>query len=435
MFDLTRKQWLVLFAAWLGWGFDVFDALIFGYVAPNCVPTLLGLEIGSQAAKDATFHWTGILTSMLLIGWAVGGVLFGLVCDRIGRVRTMMLTMLVYSLGTAACAMAPNLESLIAFRVIASLGIGGEWAAGASMVAESMPENRRVEAGALLYTASPMGLFLATFVNFQIAGVWLPGTPETSWRYIFLFGLIPAAIAFVVRLFVQEPEAWTHSTHSQPTHSQPTKLLELFSAQQLRTVVVGASLATISLLTWWSCNAFIPSVVSGWAQTEAQARGLIGQAVSLLTEEWKFRATFWFNLGGLIGTLLTIPFAKRLGRRLMFGSYFVLSAASILLTFGIDIAAEDRVYFYFLIGLFVYGVAGAFSFYLPEIFPTRLRASGAGFCFNIGRILAAAGPIIVGNIAAQGRSLEALFYVGFIPLTALLVLPFAVETKGRALRA
>ncbi len=171
--DMNGYQWTVLFAAWLGWGFDVFDGLLFNFVAPNCVPTLLGLTIGSPEAKAATLQWTGILTSVLLVGWAVGGILFGQVADRIGRTRTLMLTMLLYALGTAACAFAPNLWVLGLFRIIASLGIGGEWAAGASMVAEVVPEHRRVEAGALLYTSAPMGLFLATFVNFQIAGnVW-----------------------------------------------------------------------------------------------------------------------------------------------------------------------------------------------------------------------------------------------------------------------
>ena len=166
----------MLFAAWLGWGFDVFDGLLFNYVAPNCVPTLLGLPIGSpEAAKAATLRWGGILTSMLLLGWAAGGILFGQVADRIGRTRTLMLTMLLYALGTAACAAAPNIWMLVAFRIVASLGIGGEWAAGAAMVAEVVPEKRRVEAGALLYTSAPAGLFLATFVNFQIAGVLLQG--------------------------------------------------------------------------------------------------------------------------------------------------------------------------------------------------------------------------------------------------------------------
>ena len=140
MLGLSRYQWTVLFAAWLGWGFDVFDSLLFNYVAPNCVPTLLGLPIGSPQAKQATLFWTGLLTSLLLLGWATGGVLFGLVCDRIGRTRTLLLTMLLYAVGTAACAFAPNIWWLLAFRLLASLGIGGEWAAGAAMVAETVPE-------------------------------------------------------------------------------------------------------------------------------------------------------------------------------------------------------------------------------------------------------------------------------------------------------
>ena len=168
---MNGYQWTVIFAAWLGWGFDVFDGLLFNYVAPNCVPVLLGLPLGSAEAKTATLQWTGILTSVLLIGWAIGGVIFGKVADRIGRTRTLLLTMLLYSLGTAACALAPNIWVLALCRVVSSLGIGGEWAAGAAMVAEVVPEKRRVEAGALLYTSAPMGLFLATFLTFKITGV------------------------------------------------------------------------------------------------------------------------------------------------------------------------------------------------------------------------------------------------------------------------
>ncbi|HTE40610.1 MAG TPA: MFS transporter [Steroidobacteraceae bacterium] len=428
MLGLTRKQWTVLFAAWLGWGFDVFDALIFGYVAPNCVPTLLGLEIGSPEAKSATLYWTGLLTSLLLIGWAVGGVLFGLVCDRIGRTRTMMLTMLIYAFGTAACAFAPNIWWLLAFRIVASLGIGGEWAAGAAMVAEAMPNQRRVMGGALLYTASPLGLFMATFVNFQIAGVWMADEPATSWRVIFLFGLIPAGVAFLVRLFVHESDRWQQRSNATPVH-----LRELFGPLQLRTTIVGALLSLVTLIAWWSCNAFIPAVVSGWAQSTAQAQQLSTSATLALVEAWKFRATFSFNLGGLIGVLLTIPFALYLGRRTMFGVYLVASALAIFGVFGIEWPHEVRLYLYFLIGVFVFGICGAFTYYLPELFPTRLRASGAGFSFNIGRVFAAAGPFIVGSVAAQGHALSALFYVGCVPLLGLLILPFAPETKGRAL--
>jgi MFS family permease len=428
MFGLTRYQWTVLFAAWLGWGFDVFDSLLFNYVAPNCVPALLGLPIGSAAARAATLFWTGLLTSLLLIGWATGGLLFGRVCDRIGRLRTLMLTMLLYAVGTAACAAAPNIWVLVLFRIVASLGIGGEWAAGASMVAEVVPENRRVEAGALLYTAAPMGLFLATFINYQIAGVWFTGSPETSWRYIFLFGLIPAAAALLARLFVHEPERW-QAAEKQRAGS----LGELFRPPLRRLTILGTLVAVIALITWWSTNAFIPTVATTLAREAAQARGLTEAATQALIESWKLRATAMFNLGGLIGTLLTIPLAKSLGRRVMFGIYFAVSAAAIFTTFGLALPPETRIALMFVIGLAVFGVFGAFTYYLPELFPTRVRATGSGFSYNFGRFLAAAGPFLVGMAAGRGVALQALFCVGFVPLLGALAAPLFIETRGRTL--
>ena len=126
MLRLTRYQYLVLFAAWLGWGFDIFDGLLFNFVAPICVPNLLGLSPSDPATKAAIFPWTAGLTSLLLVGWAVGGILFGRITDRLGRTRTLLLTMLTYALATAACAFAPNIYVLAVFRFIASLSIGGE---------------------------------------------------------------------------------------------------------------------------------------------------------------------------------------------------------------------------------------------------------------------------------------------------------------------
>jgi len=431
MLGMNRYQWTVLFAAWLGWGFDVFDSLLFNYVAPNCVPTLLHLPIGSPEAKQATLYWTGVLTSLLLLGWAAGGILFGWVCDRIGRMRTLLLTMLMYALGTAACAFADNIWMLVAFRIVAALGIGGEWAAGASMVAEVVPEDKRVEAGALLYTAAPFGLFLATFVNFQVAGNWLAASPETSWRYVFLFGLIPAAAAFLVRIFLKEPERWQHAHAT----AQPPRISELFGPEMRRYTLSGFLMALTALITWWSCNAFIPVVSAGLAQTEAALRGLDKAATLALVENWKLTATTCFNLGGLIGTLLTIPAAKLLGRRTMFGLYFVLSAAAIFATFGLELPPQTRLLLYFAIGLTVFGIFGSFTYYLPELFPTRLRGTGAGFCYNAGRVLAAIGPFAVGTIAARGvdAAVGVLFWVGFVPLIALAFMPWVIETRGRQL--
>jgi len=435
VWGMTGYQWTVILAAWLGWGFDVFDGLLFNYVAPNCVPTLLDIPIGTPEARAASLLWTGRLTALLLLGWAIGGVLFGRIADRIGRTRTLMLTMLLYAVGTALCAIAPNIWVLQIFRFIASLGIGGEWAAGASMVAETVPENRRLEAGALLYTSAPFGLFLAGAVNYQIAGVWLPDSPETSWRWVFLCGLLPAGVAFLVRIFIKEPERW----RSVREHVAIPRITELFDRVHRPYVIAGCLTAVIALLAWWSCNAFIPVVSTGLAQIEAAARGLDRSATLALTETWKRLATDSFNWGGLLGTLLTVPVAKILGRRAMFGLYFAGSAAAILLTFGLDLPPETRLRMYFWIGLTVFGVFGSFTYYLPELFPTRLRATGAGFCYNIGRIVAAFGPFIVVTIAAKSTgdaadtAIRTLFWVGFIPAAGVLLLPFIVETKGKTL--
>lgn len=430
LLDMNGYQWTVIFAAWLGWGFDVFDGLLFNYVAPNCVPTLLNLTIGSPEAKAATLQWTGILTSVLLIGWAIGGIIFGKVADRIGRTRTLLLTMLLYSIGTACCAFAPNIWVLLACRIVASLGIGGEWAAGAAMVAEVVPEKRRVEAGALLYTSAPVGLFLATFVTFQITGVYF-NDPAVSWRYVFLCGLIPAAVAFLVRLFVKEPERWKNVADE-----STAKIRELFSPQYLRITISGFLMALTALIMWWSCNAFIPVVAKGLAN--ANSAGLNPSEVEAMGQQWVKTATNSFNLGGLIGTLLTIPASKLLGRKKMFFIYYLLSAAAIMAAFKLDLPPHLRLYMYFPIGLTVFGVFGSFTYYLPELFPTRLRATGAGFTYNVGRLIAAIGPFLVGSIAARGAdslasAMSVLFWVGFVPVLGLLTLPLVIETKGREL--
>ncbi len=434
LLDMNGYQWTVLFAAWLGWGFDVFDGLLFNYVAPNCVPTLLHLPLGSPEAKAATLRYTGMLTSLLLVGWAVGGILFGRICDSLGRTRTLLFTMLLYSLGTAACAFAPNLAWLAFFRLIASLGIGGEWAAGAAMVAEVVPEHRRVEAGAILYTSSPLGLFLATFVTWQIQGVHMSAQPETAWRYVFLTGLIPAAVAFLVRLFVKEPERWKSVARA----AAPPRLAELFSDQYRATTLSGLAMSVVALITWWSCNAFMPLVANGLAATTAAAQQLDPAAARRLGEEWKALATNCFNLGGLLGTLFTVPLAKHLGRRPMYFLYFLSAGIAVMAAFGLPMEPHTRLYMYFFIGLTVFGVFGSFTYYLPELFPTRLRGTGAGFCYNAGRIVAAAGPFVVGSLAARGAgalgaALQVLFWVGAVPLVGLLLLPFVVETRGRVL--
>jgi MFS family permease len=421
---LTRYQWLVLFAAWLGWGFDVFDGLLFNYVSPLCVPSLLGIAADTPHAKQETLFWTATLTSLLLLGWAVGGITFGRITDRFGRTRTLLLTMCVYALATAACAFAPNIWVLAIFRFVASLGIGGEWAAGAALVAESLPPKKRIVGGALLYTSAPMGLFLATYVNdlFTRKLEAVASDPQTSWRVVFLTGLVPAAFALIIRWNVKEPEHW------RPAEKTPA-IAELFAPELRRNTVGGLAMAITALITWWSCSAFIPVVASFLAADTAPAPELLAK----LKTHFQTIGTTAFNLGGLLGTLLTIPIATYLGRRPMFLIYFLASAGAIGLAFGADVAPETRLYLMFLVGLSVFGVFGSFTFYLPELFPMRLRGTGSGFCYNIGRVVTAGFPFGIGVIMRGGTNpLEVIRWIAIAPLVGVLMIAvgLAVETKG-----
>ncbi len=418
---LTGYQWLVLFAAWLGWGFDVFDGLLFNYVSRLCIPDLLHLDAKDPQLKQITTYWTAALTSALLIGWAAGGILFGKLADRLGRTRTLLFTMLTYALATAACALSPNIWFLFFFRFVASLGIGGEWAAGASLVAETVPEAKRVTAGALLYTSAPAGLFLATFVNdlFTKQITSIASDPHRAWRAVFLTGLVPALVAIVIRLGVKEPESWKREGGVAP------RIRELFTPDLRRRTLGGLAMAVTALITWWSCNAFIPLIA-----------GFLAQKTGALPADYIYTATTWFNVGGLVGTLATIPIATFLGRRPMFAGYFALGAIAIWLTFGVPMEPHARLALFGFIGLTIFGIFGAFTFYLPELFPTRLRGTGAGFCYNTGRVVTAGFTFAIGAISLGGYDpLAIIKWVAFVPVVGLvlLALGFGVETRGQSL--
>jgi MFS family permease len=307
---------------------------------------------------------------------------------------------------------------------VASLGIGGEWAAGASLVAETLPANKRVMGGALLYTSAPAGLFLATFVNDLLTrkvGV-LAANPDLSWRAVFLTGLVPAAVAVLIRLKVKEPDVW------KPEHAP--RIRELFTPELRSRAVGGLAMAIVALVTWWSCSAFIPLVASH-LNSEMLPK-LDDDALALRRTEFITTATTAFNLGGLIGTLLTVPVATRLGRRPMFLLYFAFGAAAIYSTFGVSMPATLRLYMMFTVGLGVFGVFGSFTFYLPELFPVRLRGTGAGFCYNAGRIVTSAFPFAVAYVGRNGIDpLPILTWVAVAPVVGIVLVLTGVGVETR----
>ena len=433
---LDRKgQLIVFFAAWLGWGLDVFDSQLFNFVAFNCIPTLLDLTIGSEEAQSETRFWTGITSSLLLVGWAIGGIAFGYLADIWGRKATMQITILLFAISTTLCAFSLNIWMLLTFRFLAALGIGGEWAAGALLVAESVPENRRVIGGVLLFTSSPFGLLLATFVNYIISGVILEDYPQYSWRVVFLFGLLPALVASLVRYFVEEPEKWVASRSESKDDHETSKTTEVkkpslfvLLSKYKRETFSGLIPAVIATLVWWCVTAFAAIIASELAQKEDPDS----------TEFWSFITTGSFNTGSLFGVLCTFPVAVYLGRKPLYFIYFLGSSLTIIISFVffIDKYPPYSLLLYFPIGFFVSGIFGSFTFYLPELFPTYLRGVGSGFCYNSGRFIAALGPFAVGYMTSNSisDSIDIMFWVGFLPLIGSLAALFIIETKNRFLQ-
>jgi MFS family permease len=401
---------LALLASWLGWGFDVFDAHLFNYVAQ---PTLLALGVPKG---DVNGHMAWI-QSIFLVGWGVGGLAFGRLADRIGRARVLVATMVLYGGGTAACAACSSVPSFVLCRVVASLGVGGEWAAGASLLAEVAPDALRPLLGALMYTASPLGQILASAVSHGIVGGVFADRPADGWRYAYLLGLAPAVLALVLRLFVAESSRW------EERRGEPVPVSRLFGVDLRRATVTGLLLAALALLGAWGVLGFLPKAVREWCELA----GLTGEALEARIDAGNRLAL----LGGFAGTLATVAFVRLLGRRGAFFFYFAGAAAATYLVLGAGLPLDARLRALFLLGFTAHGVFGIFPYYLPELFPTGLRAAGSGFCYSFGRFASAGGVLVVGRIQRDLGLTHAMLVMGAVYVVGALTVPFARDTHGK----
>ncbi len=369
LFGLSYYQYLVLISAWLGWLFDMFDAILFNYAAPVCIPNLLGYEDSkSIESQEAVALWSAIMSSVLLVGWGVGGIFFGILTDKIGRSRTMMLTIVTYSVATALCAASFHISFLVVMRFIAALGIGGEYASGASLIAEVLPADKKLIGGVLLYSAAPVGGIVAYLVNFLFTSLLINQISNSwSWRIVFLTGLIPVFVGILVRLFIREPETWKNATES-------SSFLDLFRKEYRSRTIGTIVLVILSLIAWWSINTFIPVLATFVA---VQGKNLY----EWTEEEFRFHLDMYtsvglvcYNLGGLLGTLLVIPIATKWGRKWVFKIYYAMGCVVVALSFGLpDISPWIRFACMFPVGFFIFGIFGQFIFYLPELYPVHLR--------------------------------------------------------------
>lgn len=418
---ITPYQWLVLFVAWLGWVFDAMDATIYAIVLHPALHELLSGGAAAGPVSDQSIGWYGgLIFSIFLIGWAIGGISFGIVADHLGRTKTLIATILLYAIFTGLAALSQDWWHLAVYRFLTALGIGGEWAAGAAIVAETWPEEKRAKAAGILQSAWAVGFFLAAIANLLLK--------DHGWRTLFLVGVLPAFVVLLVRWWVKEPDRWVRAHH----HDKPSAraglfhLAELFAPSLRRATWVGSILAFVAVFGLWGATNWVPTLIRELPDLRGENAAALAQYVSY--------AIMALNLGALCGYIGFGPMADRFGRRPIFGLMCAGSLIMLPLVYLMPRTYLEVLMLLPILGFFNNGIFSGFPIYLPELYPTRLRATGAGFCFNAGRVLASASPFLTGSlVAALGSFNKAAATIGLIYLLGLAVLPFAPETKGKPL--
>lgn len=403
----NRAQWMVLTAAFLGWMFDGVEQGVFPLVARPALQDLLQVE-----ADKSIGLWMGAITASFLLGAAFGGLVFGWLGDRIGRVRAMMLSILAYSLFTGCCYFVQTPWQLGLFRSLAAIGMGGEWSLGVALVMECWPEGRRPLLAGAIGAAANLG-----FGMVGALGVWFH-VGRGEWRWVMLAGASPALLTLFIARYVPESEKWQKSSRTRTT--SPMK--EIFSASLLRNTLLGIVYASIALIGTWGSIQWLPA----WA--DQMTGGKVGSAKGMTQ-----MAT---ALGAVIGCFIGPWIGGRMGRR---PAYFLLCLASLITCAVLFHSHLEYGAGFLLLVVAVGSTTAAFygwlPLYLPELFPTRARATGQGVCYNSGRILAAIGALETGNLLAyyQGSYARAGATITLIYLAGMVMIWLGPETRGKPL--
>jgi MFS family permease len=411
---VTRYQWLVLIVASLGWIFDAFEGQIYNLTRADMLPELLQVNAGDPLVK----LWGERFLGIFLIGGTFGGLLFSSLADKWGRNPVMALTILFYSVFSGITAFADQIWQVGALRFLVAMGVGGEWAVGAALVAEVFPREARERAGGIFHATSICGHWLAA-----AAGLWV----GTQWRTAYLIGVVPAILVLWVRLSIKEPETWREAKQRKP--ERMGSFYVLFEDSQLRArAIFGALLAMVGLATFWG-------VVVAGQDIAADLLKRLGD------QDWANKSKIAFGFvqaaGAGAGMLAFGPLSARWGCKRTF--VFMHVAALILTPLVCWIPSLCRSYALLLVLLpvfafFAQGIHAGYAAYFPALFPTHLRATGAGFCFNTGRLLAA--PVLIWLSAWMKSALDlrlAISCLGLLFLFGLIFIAFLPETTNRDL--
>jgi len=394
--DLSPQQWSSGIAAWLGGVFDGLDMHLYILVATPFVAELLGLTDQKDPQVGLHSSW---IQAAFLIGWALGGGFFGRIGDRMGRSRALMLTILTYSLFTSLSFFAQTWWHLLIFRFLAALGVGGEWAVGSALLSETWPRRWRPWMAAVLQSGVNLGVVFASLACFLLAGA-----PP---RFVFLVGVLPAFMVLWIRRAVPEPEEW-QGAKQQAAHAEPG-FRELFRGPVRRTTLLTLVVCALSLTAHW---AFVfwnaqqlrtLSELSDWSETERNE--LVAKVGMLLT------------CSSIAGNFLAGALARWLRYRRAIICFCLAYFLSLLATYSVP--RDRHALYYGLVAIGIcQGVFALFTMYLPPLFPTLLRTTGAGFCYNFGRIVAGLGVVFFGSFGLKADQRLAMLYAGFLFLPA-----------------
>ena len=430
--SLNATQWKTVFASNLGWMFDGYETFSLILVVGVALRDLLApAQFGQIPA------YAGTVIGITLLGWGIGGVIGGVLADYIGRRRTMIFAILAYSITTGLSAFAWDWVSFALLRFLVGIAIGSEWSTGASLTAEVWPDNARGRGAGLMQCGLGIGFFLASFTWLFVSG-YGPG----AWRIMFIIGVIPALFTFWLRSGIPESQKWEHSNekrksaharkksgaalNAEDQHLTRFTFADLFADPEVRKITVIVFLMSLTTtVAWWGISTWVPPFI-------AAAAGKAG----LPPQTWASYAGMSYNIGAICGYIGLGFFADNFGRKPVVMIFF---AGSLVLTFALYKWTTD-LHLLLLVaavnGFFTLGQYSWMSVWLPELFPTRMRATGMAFTFNSPRFIAFLGPLFAGMLIAQfgGFSGMAVAF-SFIYILGFILVPFLPETKGKPLPA
>jgi MFS family permease len=406
---ITRYQWIVLTIACAGWIFDAFEGQLFNITREDMLRELLGAD------QTRLKFWGDFFLAIFLCGGALGGIAFGSLADRIGRKPVIAITILLYSLFSGLTYFAHSLWQIAALRFLVALGVGGEWAVAAALVAEIFPQRSRARAGAIFHGSSVFGTMTAAVVG-MVVGV--------HWRYAFLVSMLPALLLFAVQTGVHEPRRWKEA---QAEKRKLGSIPELFADPRWRDrAIFGLLLAAVGLGTFWSV------VIAGQDLTkELLLRNGWNPQRAALQSKLAYGFIETFGMGcGMVGFG---PMAERLGRRGAFLLMHSCALAIVPITCYLPQTYWQMLAILPIFGFFTGGMHAGYAIYFPELFPDHLRATGAGMCFNGGRIVAAPMLWLSGTIKSHLHLQTAIVAMSGLYFLGIVLLLFLPETKGQPL--